>query len=58
MDRLQAMEVFVRVAETGSFSAAARGFAVTQSTATKQVALLAWEDRGEKPTPASVLLLC
>ena len=40
MDRLQAMEVFVRVAETGSFSAAARGFAVTQSTATKQVALL------------------
>lgn len=40
MDRLQAMEVFVRVVETGSFSAAAREFAITQSTATKQVALL------------------
>jgi DNA-binding transcriptional LysR family regulator len=40
MDRLQAMEVFVRVVETGSFSAAAREFATTQSTATKQVALL------------------
>jgi DNA-binding transcriptional LysR family regulator len=43
MDRLRAMEVFVRVVETGSFSSAARGFAITQSTATKQVALL--EDR-------------
>jgi DNA-binding transcriptional LysR family regulator len=40
MDRLQAMEMFVRVVETGSFSAAAREFATTQSTATKQVALL------------------
>lgn len=40
MDRLQAMGVFVRVVETGSFSAAAREFAATQSTATKQVALL------------------
>ncbi|HEY8050656.1 MAG TPA: LysR family transcriptional regulator [Ramlibacter sp.] len=40
MDRLQAMEVFVRVVETGSFSAAARDFDITQSTATKQVALL------------------
>jgi DNA-binding transcriptional LysR family regulator len=40
MDRLHAMEVFVRVVETGSFSAAAREFAATQSTATKQVALL------------------
>jgi DNA-binding transcriptional LysR family regulator len=40
MDRLQAMGVFVRVVETGSFSAAAREFATTQSTATKQVALL------------------
>ena len=34
------MEVFVRVVETGSFSQAAREFASTQSTATKQVALL------------------
>ncbi|MFL6691769.1 MAG: LysR substrate-binding domain-containing protein [Ramlibacter sp.] len=40
MDRLHAMEVFVRVVETGSFSAAAREFATTQSTATKQIALL------------------
>lgn len=40
MDRLHAMEVFVRVVETGSFSAAAREFAITQSTATKLVALL------------------
>jgi DNA-binding transcriptional LysR family regulator len=43
VDRLQAMEVFVRVVETGSFSQAAREFSITQSTATKQVALL--EDR-------------
>ncbi|MGZ5180213.1 MAG: LysR family transcriptional regulator [Ramlibacter sp.] len=40
MDRLHAMEVFVRVVETGSFSAAAREFGTTQSTATKLVALL------------------
>jgi DNA-binding transcriptional LysR family regulator len=40
MDRLHAMEVFVRVVETGSFSHAAREFQVTQSTATKHVALL------------------
>jgi DNA-binding transcriptional LysR family regulator len=40
MDRLQAMEVFVRVVETGSFSAAARDFAITQSSATKHIALL------------------
>ena len=38
MDRLQAMEMFVRVAETGSFSKAAREFATTQPTVTKQVA--------------------
>ena len=40
MDRLQAMELFVRVVETGSFSQAAREFSTTQSTATKHVALL------------------
>ncbi|MBC5768526.1 LysR family transcriptional regulator [Ramlibacter albus] len=40
MDRLHAMEVFVRVVETGSFSQAAREFNITQSTATKQVAVL------------------
>ena len=38
MDRLQAMEMFVRVVETGSFSKAAGEFATTQPTVTKQVA--------------------
>ncbi len=38
MDRLQAMEMFVRVAETGSFSRAAREFATTQPTVIKQIA--------------------
>lgn len=38
MDRLQAMEMFVRVVETGSFSRAAREFATTQPTVTKHVA--------------------
>ncbi|WP_198972391.1 LysR family transcriptional regulator [Xylophilus sp. ASV27] len=40
MDRLQAMEMFVRVAETGSFSKAAKEFATTQPTVTKQVAAI------------------
>jgi DNA-binding transcriptional LysR family regulator len=38
MDRLQAMEMFVRVVETGSFSKAAHEFSTTQPTVTKQVA--------------------
>lgn len=38
MDRLQAMHMFVRVVETGSFSKAAKEFATTQPTVTKQVA--------------------
>jgi DNA-binding transcriptional LysR family regulator len=38
MDRLLAMEMFVRVVETGSFSKAAREFNTTQPTVTKQVA--------------------
>ena len=38
MDRLLAMEMFVRVAETGSFSKAAREFNTTQPTVTKQIA--------------------
>jgi len=38
MDRLQAMEMFVRVVETGSFSKAAQAFSTTQPTVTKQVA--------------------
>ncbi|WP_399685863.1 LysR substrate-binding domain-containing protein [Xenophilus sp.] len=40
MDRLQAMEMFVRVVETGSFSRAAREFNTTQPTVTKQVAAI------------------
>jgi DNA-binding transcriptional LysR family regulator len=40
MDRLQAMEVFVRVAESGSFSLAAREFGTTQPTITKHVAAI------------------
>jgi DNA-binding transcriptional LysR family regulator len=38
MDRLQAMGMFVRVVETGSFSKAAKEFGTTQPTVTKQVA--------------------
>ncbi len=40
MDRLDAMQVFVRVVETGSFSKAAYEFQTTQPTVTKQVAAL------------------
>jgi DNA-binding transcriptional LysR family regulator len=40
MDRLQAMQMFVRVVETGSFSKAAREFGTTQPTVTKQVAAI------------------
>ncbi|WP_332814219.1 LysR family transcriptional regulator [Ramlibacter sp.] len=40
MDRLQAMEVFVRVVETGSFSKAAADLRTTQPTVTRQVAAL------------------
>ena len=38
MDRLDAMQVFVRVVESGSFSAVARERSTTQSTISKQVA--------------------
>lgn len=40
MDRLHAMRTFVRVVETGSFSAAAREADATQSAISKQVAAL------------------
>jgi DNA-binding transcriptional LysR family regulator len=40
MDRLLAMQTFVRVVETGSFSAVAREQASTQSAVSKQVAAL------------------
>jgi DNA-binding transcriptional LysR family regulator len=64
MDRLQAMEMFVRVVETGSFSQAAKEFATTQPTVTKQVAaieqrlqvrLLNRNTRGVSPTEAGSL---
>lgn len=38
MDRLQVMHMFVRVVETASFSKAAREFATTQPTVSKQIA--------------------
>src|ERR1700761_1244645 len=38
MDRLAAMETFVRVVETGSFSAAARGLNVGQPAVCKTIA--------------------
>lgn len=40
MDRLEAIEMFVRVVETGSFSAAARHYDVGQPTVSKAVAQL------------------
>lgn len=40
MDRLQAMQTFVRVVEAGSFSAVAREAGATQSAVSKQVAAL------------------
>jgi DNA-binding transcriptional LysR family regulator len=40
MDRLQAMQTFVRVVESGSFSAVAREASTTQSAVSKQVAAL------------------
>jgi DNA-binding transcriptional LysR family regulator len=64
MDRLKAMEMFVRVVETGSFSKTAGEFATTQPTVTKQVAdiesrlkvrLLNRNTRGVKLTEAGAL---
>lgn len=40
MDRLTAMEVFVRIVETGSFSAVARDLGMTQPTVSKQLTAL------------------
>jgi LysR family transcriptional regulator for bpeEF and oprC len=40
MDRLDVMRLFVRIAETGSFSKAARAAGVGQPTASKQIAAL------------------
>ena len=40
MDQLSAMRAFVRVAETRSFSAAARSTGTTQATISKRIAAL------------------
>lgn len=40
MDRITAIQLFIRVVETGSFSRASRSLGLTQPTATKQVAAL------------------
>src|SRR6266704_1914365 len=40
MDRLAAIEIFIRVVDTGSFSAAARHFDIGQPAASKAVAQL------------------
>ncbi|MEL6469910.1 MAG: LysR family transcriptional regulator, partial [Cyanobacteria bacterium J06623_4] len=40
MDRLDGMKSFVRVVETGSFSAVARELGTTQPTVSKQIAAL------------------
>lgn len=40
MDRIDALKLFVRVVETGSFSRAARDLKVTQPTVTRQIAAL------------------
>lgn len=64
MDRLQAMEVFVRVVESGSFSRTAAEFRTTQPTVTKHIAaleqrldarLLNRNTRGVSPTEAGSL---
>src|SRR5246127_1134876 len=63
MDRLVAMQTFVRVVETGSFSAAARQLGVGQPAVSKSVAqledylgvkLLARSTRGLAPTEAGL----
>ncbi len=66
MDRLQALEAFVRTVQQGSFSAAARDLGVTQSTVSKWVAALEAEldvklldrtTRSLRTTPAGARLL-
>jgi DNA-binding transcriptional LysR family regulator len=40
MDRIAAVQLFIRVVETGSFSRAAQELGITQPTATKAVAAI------------------
>eukprot|EP01041_Mallomonas_annulata_P018498 gene18498-37449_t len=40
MDRLDTMQMFVRVVETGSFTKVAQEFTTTQPTVTKQIAAM------------------
>lgn len=63
MDRITALQFFVRVVESGSFSQAARELGVGQPAVSKQVAalerrlgtqLLNRTSRGLRPTPAGV----
>jgi len=64
MDRVTAVQLFIRVVETGSFSKAAAEFGITQPTATKAVAateqrlgarLLHRSTRGVTPTEVGAL---
>ena len=64
MDRFEAMEIFVRLVEIGSFSKTAAAFKTTQPTVTKhisalesrlQVRLLNRNTRGVSPTEAGAL---
>lgn len=60
MDRLRAMTFFVRAAELGSLSAAARSLATTQPTVSKQIAALEASLRVRllERGPARVVLTC
>ena len=51
MDRLDAMRLFVRVAELGSFSAVAQQLGVARSVVTRQV-VFASQQRSATHTPA------
>ncbi len=64
MDRVQGLQLFIRVVETGSFSKASADMGLTQPTATKHVAalearlgarLLYRSTRGVTPTEVGAL---